>query len=266
MSPELSPYAARQYVVAARLLECYVGVGYVPDIVECVAGIRDVLPIDQLTGRVELLEERARPFERLIQRPRPVGDMSSQVLVESQDSQSGSRAERAGLVIAMTDEFLLVPLARLYRLVRENVSANGRAWRQGLFDDNAYTRATATSRLSYRWYLKGDAEVEARLMARDLNLSATAVLDVLDGLARRRRRLGGPDGWLHFEGIIDTSDVRVTGGSGGLAEVAIRCESSQVGLQVLENLIEMVGLAAAREVYSVREVVAGRLLELRSTG
>jgi hypothetical protein len=277
LSRDLRSPGARQWILAADILERYVSVGYVPDVVDCITGIRSVLPIGYLMKRVELLSERARPIEQLIQgRPavrkvhhglKPEDDADKQQVASDPGNQNGSRPERASLIVAMGEEFLLVPLARLYQLVQENTGEYRSARQHGLFDDNAYTEARATSWIAYRWYVKGDREVEARFMARRLYLNARIVLDVLEHLnisgdrIRRRARLGGDDGWLHFEGVIGASDLRVTGGSKAVVEVSIRSESRQHGLELLSNVVVAIGVAlgVGDRLEPVQAVVSRRL-------
>src|SRR5436309_1514470 len=117
LSPELSHRFASQCVLAADILERYVSIGYVPDILACVAGIRRVLSLDEVLSRSDRLVDKARPIEQLIQRPKskklrrnldverpePLGDGQGPHDEATSDTagvapdQDGTRPERASL-------------------------------------------------------------------------------------------------------------------------------------------------------------------------
>ncbi len=237
---------------AADLLWTYIRLGYAPDVVACAGTVSALLDVPAKVASLTASGLRVRNPWRIRQE-------------RTQELDPASREPRDNLprwldivqrMAALGDKAPFLPFVNLMDVATE----------ERFYANNAFTAAAVDSseRLSYRWFRhqEGSGELNVRILPRSLDLSPAGASSILHGLQgfAWRTPFDSDAPYLHAQGTVGSSDVRVIGPADGILEAVIMSAGPSEAASVMGILVRALAeVATPLPPGGVTELIRGRL-------
>src|SRR6202521_420154 len=215
----------RRGLRGAFLLERFMWLGFAPDVSACLETLRATLPSRPLLDASELmLTRKSRPTRRIAADEANAEQNKTlmQLIARSQQVKSAA---------------LWSPLLTAFELAERNLALSPAA---GPFANHPASSAEISSEgeAAWRWFLTDpdNGGLLGRVLVRSLVLPFESIQALVDWPNSSWRTVRSNSDLMHFEGVVDSADVRMLGLSGGTMEVTVRGGEADSAISVFDRL------------------------------